>query len=236
MIRSESMASNDPSELSELADRYATGRMPDAEREAFELRILSEPAVATEVELSQRMRGGLQELKERGDLASLSQVSARPATGWNRWAIAASLALIAAGLVYFTRQPDAQTPGFAAQLEGLRLPEGIIVSGPFVLAETRRPGDAVTIAVPPEAKAVRLDVLPPAADGAARYRVILTAPEGGEPLARFETSTLESGLIPVYLDASRFDAGRYRIVVEDLSTAGDASTRAEYPVTIERRD
>jgi hypothetical protein len=225
-----------PSELSELADRYATGRMPDAEREAFELRILSEPEVATEVELSQRMRGGLQHLKEQGDLAVLSQAKARPAAAWNRWAIAASLVLIVAGLVYFARQPDAQTPGFTAQLEGLRLPEGIIVSGPFVLAETRRPGDAATIAVPLEAKAVRLDVLPPAADAVDRYRVSLEAPEGGTPLARFETSTLESGLIPVYLDPSRFDAGRYRIVVEGLSTADDVASRAEYPVTVERRD
>jgi hypothetical protein len=80
-----------------MIDRYLANRLSDSEREVVETRIVGEPGLRHEVELTEALRDGLRVLQKQGNVAPLLKTR----TGiWPRspFAIAASVLALAAGV------------------------------------------------------------------------------------------------------------------------------------------
>jgi hypothetical protein len=96
----------------ELIRRYLAGSLTDEEESMLETRIVKDPALRSELELTVALKDGLRELKARGEIAGLL------ARSRDRWrlrmpALAASLAGLAVGLlavVYFIGRPAPVQP------------------------------------------------------------------------------------------------------------------------------
>lgn len=78
---------------------YVAGRLPDAQADAFEQRMLDNPALAREFRIACAMHDGLAELEHRGELASLL-AAPRAQPFWARPGFAAAASgLLAAALL-----------------------------------------------------------------------------------------------------------------------------------------
>jgi hypothetical protein len=95
----------------QLIEQYVTGRMGEAEAEAFEVACLEDAGLARQVEFEQRLKAGLEQVA-RGSTAEFVR-SGSPAS-W-RLALAASVVLLlCAGIFLWQRLPGTQVRVLAA--------------------------------------------------------------------------------------------------------------------------
>lgn len=208
-----------------IVARYLADRLPDPEREAFEVYYLEHPEMLREIEAAARFKSGLAQLRDSGELEALL----KPTPWYARWrylAIAAA-AILVIGVAFYIRT---QTPPvMAANLAAL--------GGPSTLASShavlRRRGSSfdAEITLPATGEALELRVLPEFAGTGSRYRILLArinADDEREQLAAIgHLSAGEDGMVPIYLHARRIEPGDYEVTI-----ANDADQTSRFLIRV----
>jgi hypothetical protein len=194
---------------SELVERYLQGRLSPAEEQAFEEAYLADPRLLEEVQLAERLRGGLRDW-------AAAEHSPRPVARprWvalvssPRYGIAASFAaavgLVAAGALYVGNERlQAPEAGFSAARHARVLP----------LMSVRGAGAVNAIAAPSadEWTVLLLDT------GFADYDVFgaaLLRAGSDEELLRLDGMAASDGMVAFGVPASALPPGRYEIRLE----------------------
>ncbi|MEJ1963867.1 MAG: hypothetical protein WDO56_20850 [Gammaproteobacteria bacterium] len=226
-------AQYDRAEVESSARRYVAGELTEDEEIAFEDRMVGDVALANEVELTARLRGGLEHLQRNVELARLTA----PQSTWRNYlplATAAGVLLLVGGVAFQYRQSGEPAPVMAVSLDMLKplTASGRAVSGTYLIAQRRSGGDDLVIDLPRAAGLLRLDVLQPNASPTQQYEIELReVREGtaGESLGQVEATEGADGTILVFVDASRLQAGHY---VLNLAPKGSAAPSASYPFTL----
>lgn len=210
-----------------IVARYLANQLPDADREAFEAYYLRDPELMQELEAAARLKVGLMQLRDAGELDALLQRRASR-TPW--LALAAGVAAIAIGLVLFMQREQvapvlvARSAAALLDASGRALP----LSRLHTIERTRGASTVDrTIGLPSAPQAIGLQIAPEYETSPTRYRIELASmpahDEGSEEIVA-AIDSLEpnsAGLVEVYLDSSTVQPGMYRITV-----SGDAGTSA----------
>jgi hypothetical protein len=202
---------------------YLANRLSDEEARDFEDRLTREPALASELELTLRLRAGLSELAERGQLASAIRNPNPSRPWWPSIAVAAVIGVLAVSLWAFHA---ARAPGVHALLLPSSGEERISAQFTF---RALRSSDRTPVLELPASGAIELDVAPAALRVGARYTVALVQIDADG--RRLEIASLPDlspdthGLIHCYAAASRLIPGTYALVVTlSGQPAGEAET------------
>jgi hypothetical protein len=211
-----------------IVARYLANQLSDSDREAFEAYYLQNGEMMQELEAAARLKVGLMQLRDAGELDSLLQRRASR-TPW-LLALAAGVAVAAVGIALLVqRQPTVPVllAGSASALldaSGRALPLSRLHT-----IERMRGAASVdrTIDLPSVPQAIGLQIAPEYEASPPRYQVELAsmpaAGQGSEQIIA-EADSLEpnaAGFVEVYLDSSRVQPGAYRITL-----SGDAGTSA----------
>jgi hypothetical protein len=187
----------------DLIDRYLANRLTDAEVSMVETRIVEDTRFRNEVELTEALRDGLQELQRRGEITPL--LSPRPDV-WrrSRFALAAALAAVTVGTASFLlyQRMGADTGAYAVASLHFELTRGGD-GRPDV--EWQQTGE-------PTRLEMSFDVGP---EPAAAYRVAIerVAGELRLPALAAEAATSADGEALLTVDAAALEPGDYRITV-----------------------
>jgi anti-sigma factor RsiW len=188
---------------------YVAGRLSDDEQQAFEDRLARDPGLVRELELSQRLREGLERLRERNQLNVPSR------RGFPRhwpWAagLAATVAVVA--LLLWVRPDDHQRVELMASAGPSTAP-----AATFTFVAMRGPSTTTVLDLPADG-VVELRASRPAESAGARYRMVLNRVDaGGGRVTVGDRSGLESGadgLVRVYTNAARLSPGDYELRLE----------------------
>jgi hypothetical protein len=196
----------------QAAERYVAGRMSEDEERGFEVAMLESPELAADVDVRQRMKVGLRQLEQRGELQKLLSQPDRRAASRMPLAVAASvlIVLIGAALFWvFRGVPGASAPiAFSASQIGSR---GI--SATYVLASTRAGDTEAIINLPANAAPLRLRLVPESPDATEFTASLVRVTPGGEvdaaPAVRVTRGQV--GFVEVFLDPARLSSGSYRL-------------------------
>ena len=217
-------------EIEAMARRYFAGQLSETEANDFESRMLENPDIAREADLTHRLRAGLGELQRSGRLEPLMHWQPASRLRVQFAAAAAVMVVIVGSVVYFTR-PSPSTTILATSIEALR--PGVSVSGTYLVAKLRSGDDSITIPLPRPPEAVRLNILPAMPTSTGRYRVELQetgASAGSEPLAAVAGFVGDQGLVSVLVDTSHLKAGRYVLTLTPSGRQGPSGASV-YPLT-----
>jgi hypothetical protein len=195
---------------------FIVGRLSDAEREAFEDRLVRDPALASELEQSLRMREGLQQLRTQGYFRN----AATRSRSYRVW-IPALMAAGCAGLALFLwlSHVTAPSPVLMASLESPT------VTAHFTFLAVRG-GSTPDLDLPPTG-GIEFRVAPSTRESYPRYRVTLVRQEEGrtaEPVSTLAGVALSAdGYVHCYAEASRLVPGSYALGIEpETNTPGMA--------------
>jgi hypothetical protein len=217
-----SSADDDMATAESPAERYAAGRMRDAEELEFEVLMLERPDVASEVDAVHRIRAGLRELQVRGELERLLN---RPRTHVPAFALAAGVAALvvsAAVLLhssYFHRLPTVIATSVADFGRPLSSPPHV---ASFLVAHTRGSDEPTPITVSDSSQIVALQILPSLPSTTPTYRITLERMTNGTatPVARdVEAPTGADGFVRVYVEPSNLPDGVYRLSILQPASA-----------------
>jgi hypothetical protein len=219
-------------EIEAFTRRYFAGQLSEVEANELESRMLENPDIAREADLTRRMRAGLGELQRSGRLEPLMR-SEPPSRLRVQFAAAAAVMVVVVGsLVYFTR-PTPSTTILATSIEALR--PGVSVSGTYLVAKLRSGDASITIPLPRPPEAVRLNILPAMPTSTGRYRVELQqagASAGSEPLAAVAGVVGDQGLVSVLIDTSHLKPGRYVLTLTPSGKQTAPTGTSVYPLTL----
>jgi hypothetical protein len=199
------------------AERYAAGRMGEAEEREFEIRMLEDPELAAEVETVHRMRGGFRQLAARGELEEKGKAVDRPHFRTPLFALAAGLValLIGATLVLHSRHSRELPSVVASSLTELGHPRaGTPHIATYILAHTRGSAAPTSIEVSDPYEIIALRILPSLPSDSGVYRVTLERLGGVSATTisqDIDAQTGTDGFVRLYLDPSYLTAGEYRL-------------------------
>jgi hypothetical protein len=212
-----------------VLNRYLADQLSDAERADFERRMVESPDVLQEVEAVARLKVGLSTLRDSGDLDAIVAAQRRgPQTNW--FALAASVAAVAIGIVLWRGDSTAPSPVMTASLAALVDGRGAALPlvGRHAVLSTRADGDYDAIVEAPRAAgALELRVLPDTTAGSAdaRYRVALTRVlDDGTFAPVAEVGNLpaqEDGFVTLYASSAQLTPGKYRLSIANEAGAGE---------------
>jgi hypothetical protein len=195
------------------AERYANGRMSEAEERDFEVAMLESPALAEQVAAAHGLRAGIHELQARGALNRLLHRTAFPVR-YAALAAAVVLLIVGAGVLFFEREHAAASPPImAASIDRLTGPARS-AAATFILAHTRSQFEPTLLTLTRAPGAIALKILPETAGEGGDYRVTL------EPTSGDDTSHLAAdirvrpdsdGFVRVYLDPTLLRLGDYGV-------------------------
>jgi hypothetical protein len=189
---------------------YIAGRLTAADQRAFEERLAREPRLVRELELSQRLREGLERLRDAGDLPAVSRRPARR----RQWVWSVGLAAMIAGVTLLVWLRPAADRG-AVSLSSTAPAAGAAAQFTFI---AMRGPVATPVFDRPARGSVELRASRPAAPAGARYRITLALiGAGGRHTQIGELAGLEPGgdaLVHAYVDAARLEAGAYELRVQ----------------------
>lgn len=192
--------------LNEQLDSYVDGTADEAQTLRIEEALISDPALAAQLDVRQRIKGGLQLLEQRGQLAALVSDEAGR-RGFRRVALAASVlvALVAAASILLTlRTEPTAGPVFllASALDGREVTRSV------VLARTR--GEAQTIEARKDDQVIQLRLfLGEEIQGPLRATLRLPGDSGGTHAV--DLAPASGGFAEVYLDLRSMAEGRHSI-------------------------
>jgi len=202
---------------------YLADRLPEDDGRDFEARLSREPTLVSELELALRLRAGLSELAERGQLAALIRDPSPPRAWWPSIAIAAAVGVLAVSLwaLHTTREPSLN-----AMLVSQSAPAN--VSAQYTFRAMRGPAETPVLGLPSTGD-IELEVAPVVRGTGARYTMALA--QIGADGRRIEVATLSNlpadgrGLVRCYAAASRLTPGTYVLVVSPTGQpVADAET------------
>jgi hypothetical protein len=204
----------------ESAERYVSGRMDEREEQQFEESMLEQPDVAADVDVRHRIKLGLQQLEERGELDTLLQRPARRT--YLRYAVAACALLALGATIAYWQTAGTARVAITGTLTALRGGGSQAVAASYILASTRSRADDTVISAAPGAGAVRLRIV--LESGIAQsFMASLAEVEGAGEKSVAERVPLQStgdGLVEVFLDPGELESGRYVLRLAPESAAG----------------
>lgn len=223
-MQTETRIQDDPG----LASRYLAGQLSPAELRAYEQHLLENPDAVRELEATARMKVGLANLRETGQLEKL--LRARPAlrSRWPALAATAALIVIAIGLWRSVDVPrDATLVAAASELVD-RSGRPLASGSSYALLRTRSSAYDAVIELPPEPRAIELRVRPEAV--APVYSVALSQIRSDGSVTQIgSVSELEAqpdGFVRLYVDSSRLEAGPHLLVITPTQDRAATSTSA----------
>ena len=217
---------------SQSMQNYIAGRLSEAERTAFEDRLLSDAGLVQELEEFLRLREGLEILRVRNQLALPS-----PSRRWVRAilpALAAALAIIA---LFLGWHPIQRSPVIAASVTSLH-PHGgalLAVVGRHTFATLRDATQTPVLDLPTQG-ALELRALTSSTGAGRSFRITLEQIRG-QGISRVATAEHLipdlDGFIIIYADASLLQPGDYALIVEP--DVDDPSSRQRFAFGLKRR-
>jgi len=213
---------------SETMQDFIVGRLSDAERRAFEDRLVGDPALARELEQSLRMREGLQQLRTQGYFRK-----AVSRGGAFRIWVPALLAAGCAGLGLFLwlSHVTAPLPVLMASLESRTADVRPLVAAHFTFLSMR--GGSTPDLELPSTGLIEIRAAPDTRGTSLRYRISLVRHEESgvaQPVADLAGIALSTdGYVHCYADASRLVPGSYVLRVRPDTANGMAE---EFPFNL----
>jgi hypothetical protein len=211
-----------------LASRYLAGQLSASELHAYEQHLLDNPDAVAELEGTARMKVGLANLRDAGQLERLLRARTTLGSRWPALAAAAALIVIAVGLWRSVDAPrDTTLVGTASELlDGTGRP---LTSGStYALLRTRSSAYDAVIELPPEPRAIELRVRPDAP--APMYGVALSRIQADGSVTHVgnvsELSAEADGFVRLYVDSSRLVTGPYLLVITPAEDRAATSTTA----------
>ena len=200
----------------------AGGQLSEEEHRAFEDRLLRDPGLVRDFEVSLRLSEGLRQLRGQRDFL---ETAATRGFGFRIWLPALAAALIAGIALWLW----VQSPGGPVLLASLKSrPAGVAstVTAHFTFVALRG-GAAPDLALPPGGM-IEFRAAPGMHTAASHYRVTLVHADAGRRAVRVGTlsglSILPDGYLHYYADASRLPPGAYVLRVESQTAADTAQT------------
>jgi hypothetical protein len=219
----------------ESVQDYVAGRMSDAERQAFEGRLLTDSELLQDLETSLRLREGLAMLREQKALERPQFPRHRALRAGLAWASAAALAAIIVWVTLYNvrRSPPIVGASVAALSAGLTRAPPVVER--YTFAATRAPARTPDLGLP-SSGALELRVFTAITDASETFRVTLdliqkqkTSRIGGQEHMLPDAD----GFVVIYADASRLEPGEYLLRVE-RDGALDPSTTARFAFLLDR--
>jgi hypothetical protein len=220
-------------------ERYLAGRLSETESRRFEAYWIENPDLIRDLERGARLKSGLAEMRECGELPALMRASWWPGR-FRLLVLAASVAVVAIGAALWNGSRGvagvmlAATPAALPGLDGGLLPRG---SAQSILRLRRAASVDAVVALPTTPQALELRVLPeldadaaPALDGARDTRAYTATlategDAGGAPgLHRVDNLfAAADGFVSLFVDSRTLAPGRYRLRLEPAGSAAEAA-------------
>jgi hypothetical protein len=203
--------------------RFLAGQLSEDESREFEEYMLANPEIVRDLEATARLKVGLHVLKDKGELGSL--LKPKPFYRDTRYALAASVAVLALCALFYFRGGAPQTPRLLASMSSLVDSAGHLLplAHTYAILRTRGTDYDALVELPAAPQAIELRLLPEKPAHPARYQVSLARVADDDSLDKVGSV---AGLIPgadgfvsVYFDSSRLTRGRYQLTIR-----GDVGT------------
>jgi hypothetical protein len=213
-----------------LASRYLAGQLSPTELQAYEQHLLESPDAVQELEATARMKVGLANLRDAGQLERLLREAPAPRLRRTGIALAAAaaLAVIAVGLWRGIDTTPAGTLVATASELIDRSGRPLATGSSYALLRTRSSAYDAVIELPPEPRAIELRVRPEAP--APMYSVALSRiqPDGSVTQVGnvSELSAEADGFVRLYVDSSRLVTGPHLLVITPAEDRAATSTTA----------
>ena len=203
--------------------RYLADQLSDDERTAFEAYYLKHPEVLADIEAAARFKVGLDMLRKRGELdaAIAAPRAAFPASPLlaSRWAIAASVALVALASVLWIAISN-RSPNLLATSAQVLVGRGgapLKIAATYSIMRTRGVAFDATIDRPAEPAQIHLRVHPEFKTDDGAYDVHLSSFDSDnvvKEIAKLDQVRVEeSGVLDLYVSSTELTAAQYRLVV-----------------------
>jgi hypothetical protein len=196
-----------------IAQRYLAGQLSPPEQEEYEQYFIRNPDAVRELEATARMKVGLANLRDKGQLDSLLQGAPTTPRRPAMLAIAASVAVIAiaVGLWRDVRAPD----GAALVASATRLVDAsgkpLAVGAIYAVMRTRATDYDAVVTLPAQPQALELRVLPESTASAYNATLSRILPGGAvaQPATVDELRAGDDGFVRLFVDSSRLEPGLY---------------------------
>jgi hypothetical protein len=205
--------------------RYLAEQLSAAELAAFETYYLEHPEMLREMEAAARLKAGLAELRDAGELDQL--LKGQPRHPYRRYLAAAAVGAVAIGVGFVVLRGPSMQPLLVATSDVLHSWRGapLPLASTHTVLRTRSITYDAEIELPDSAHTIELRVLPEYEAQPAVYRIVLQAigdDDSVRPVARIAgLAPAQDGFVPVFINTARISPGRYR-----LTLSGDAGTTA----------
>lgn len=222
----------DATDQSEMIQGYLADRLPEADRRAFEDRLLSDPALVQLLESSLQLREGLAMLRDRHELLPLQQ----PSWWKQRYRVVVGLASAAAlafaavvSYPWLAHQGRGQSVLASSLADlganaGAPLPVTERYSFAAVRAETETP-----VVILPTNGALELRALTRATEAGRTFRVTIDKNPSSDTKSRIgvveHAAPDGDGFVAVYANASTLEPGDYSLAVEPEVADGSGENR-----------
>jgi hypothetical protein len=212
----------------ELASRYLAGQLSPGELQAYEQHLLENPDAVRELEATARMKVGMANLRDTGQLDRLLQ--ARNTRNWQWPALAAAAALIVIAVGLWRGGGEPRTTALVAAATELTDQSGrpLIAGSSYAVLRTRSSAYDAVIELPAEPRAIELRVRPEVP--APAYGVALSRIQADGSVTQIgnvsELKVEPDGFVRLYVDSSRLEAGPYLLVITPAEDRTATSTTA----------
>jgi hypothetical protein len=219
----------------ESAERYVSGRMDEVEERHFEEAMLEAPDVAADVDVRHRIKLGLRELEERGELEALIQ---RPARRFSqlRYAVAAcALLALGAAIAYWQVEGGARV-AMAGSLAALRGGGSQPVAASYILASTRSRPEETVVSAEPGAGAIRLRIVLDSGIAQSFVASLAQVSGSGESVVAMSVplDSAADGLVEVFLDPRALESGRYVLRLAPGASDGGVAEEFAFSLNLKR--
>lgn len=215
-----------------IANRYLAGQLSAAEEGAYERYFVRNPDAVREIEATARMKVGLANLRDTGQLDALLRAPAAPALDRRKalLALVASLAFVVIGVGVWrgVSVPDGEALVAAAADLIDRSGRPLALGQTYALLRTRASSYDAIVELPVEPRAIELRVRPETV--ASLYSVALSRINADGSVTQLamvtELKTETDGFVRLYVDSSRLEPGPYLLVLSPARNEAESSASA----------
>ena len=219
----------------QVIERYLAGQLSDAEADAFEARLESQPELARDVEQISRMKTGFAVLERRGELAKLLAHPVAPPKRRAAWMAAAAAVFVGATGFLVLRQAESPTPAtlLAVSLNALsrHSDSPIPLRTSVSLARARGLGPDAVLDSSGAAPGAAVLELATGGDAGTHYSIELLAIDsaGARPVAKLpDAASDDSGAMHLFVSLQAVKPGRYLLRL----TPPSGGTPVEYAIDV----